>query len=114
MVEAWLQRSEPIGLFLAAPDYPLMHLSVGDRAHRFVVRDQRLPLIVAMGPHTPLRSLVSCLMIGRNVGCYLHDEDDIAHTAHRLLQAAPGHIAMLPVAVWDGRLWSRHTVQELA
>ncbi|PIR47810.1 hypothetical protein COV06_00185 [Candidatus Uhrbacteria bacterium CG10_big_fil_rev_8_21_14_0_10_50_16] len=114
MIEAWQQRSEPIGLFVGAPEFPLLHTVIGDRAHRFVVRGQGMPLVVQMHPNIPVRTLVSCLVIGRRVGCYLNDEDDIMHTAHRLLRAAPGHIARLPVAVWDGGAWSQHLLYELA
>ena len=114
MIDAWQQQSDPIGLFVGLASVPLVHTAVGDKAHRFVIRDHAMPLMVHMDPHTPLRSLVSCLAIGRRVGCFLHEENDISHAARRILAAAPGHVSHLPTAVWNGGAWSRHLLHELA
>ncbi len=114
MLDAWQQQSEPIGFFVGVAGFPLLHETAGDKAHRFVIRNQETPLIVRMGPHIPLRSLVACLAIGRRVGCFLRDEEDVAHSARRILAAAPGHLRHVPATVWQQDNWSRHLLHELA
>lgn len=113
MLSAWQQRPEPLGLFVGVSS-SFLHQQVGDRAHRFVVRDARMPLLISLSPHLPLRVVVACLAIGRRVGCFLQEEDDVVHAARRVLAAAPGHIAHVPVAVWNGARWESHRLSELA
>ncbi len=80
------------------------HSKLGDRWHRIAVRDSETPLLVVIGMHTPLRSVISHLVCGSRVGCYARDTDDIPPFFRRLNLLAPGHFDDLTAAIHaDGR-----------
>ena len=113
MIEAWKQRSEPLGILVCdLPNAPIFE-TTGDRAHRFVVRNHDIPLIMAFNAHTQVRPVIAVLALGRKVGCCIGDEDDIGHVARRLYASSPGHLSSMPVAVWSGDAWSSHELVEL-
>ena len=113
MLTAWQQRREPVGFFVGEPMAPVLHRAVGDKAHRFTARNHTEPLMVPVDVHVSMRVPVSLLALGRRVGMYVQDLDDVSHVARRLLAHGSAHIAPLPAAIWDGETWTVDRVDAL-
>ncbi len=113
-LSAWSQRSEQLG-FLVLDDLPAVgHLTVGDRFHRFVVRNPDLVLVASPSVYLPLRAIVACAATGRRIACCLSSADDVSPAARRLHKYSPGHMGSVSTAVFDGVSWSEHKLHELA
>ncbi len=102
---AWKQRSEQLGVFVTNDLPDTYHAKLGDQWHRIAVRSSDTPLIVMVGVHTPLRSVVSRLVCGSRVGCYANDTDDIPPFFRRLNLLAPGYFDDMTAAIYNNEQW---------
>ena len=100
--------------FLVLEEMPsVLHESIGDRQHRFAVRNPDMMLVVAPSVYLPLRAVVASVVTGRRVACVLKSVDDVSPAARRLYKHSPGHLGELETAVFDGSSWSSHKLHEL-
>jgi len=113
MIDAWSHRPESLGIMVSDVSGTLLFKGVGDRMHRFVSRNHDIPLFVAFSVHTQIRPLIALVVVGRKVACFVDAQDDIGHVARRFYSFAPGHLATMPVAVYDDGVWSSHKLSEL-
>ena len=113
MIDVWQQRGEPLGLLVGVEPSGAVHTQVGDRAHRFSVRNRSLPLVMVLHPHQSWRVPVSLLAIGSRVAICIPEEDDVPRVAKRLLVHGTAHLADCQTALWDGDVWRSTELQAL-
>lgn len=113
MLTAWQQRSEPVGFFVGEAIAPVLHRVAGDKAHRFTARNHTEPLMIPVDVHVSMRVPVSLLALGRRVGMYVQEIDDISHVVRRMLAHGSAHVAPLEAAIWDGEVWTVDRVDTL-
>lgn len=112
MIEAWKQRSEPLGILVHDLESGPVFVKAGDMSHRFCTRNMESHIVTTFSIHTEVRPLVALLAMGRRVGCCVDDDDDVVHVARRLVAMSP-LLCNLPVAVWNGESWSSHELISL-